>query len=76
LKCEILVGAKDKNPRKYKLQQINDGTPKYSSSIKQRINIVSKSSSNIDSIEKGLPEEAFLEEIHKLCSHRRDFGSK
>jgi len=76
LKREILVVAKDKNPRKYKLQQINDGIPKYSSSIKQTINIVSKSSPNIDSIKEGLPEEAFLEEIHKLCSHRRDFGSK
>jgi hypothetical protein len=75
LKRRIHVGAKDKNPRKCKLQQINDGTPKDSSFIKQTINIVSKSSPNIDSIET-LPEKAFLEEIHKLCSNMRDFGSK
>ena len=49
------VGAKDKNPRRCKLQQINDGTPKDSSSMKQTINIVSKSSLNIDSIKEGLP---------------------
>jgi len=55
LKREMSVGAKDKNPRRCKLQQINDGTPKDSSSMKQTINIVSKSSLNIDSIKEGLP---------------------
>jgi len=57
------VGAKDKNHRKWKLQQIDDDTPKDFSFIKQAINIVSKSSSNIDPPEEGPPKEAFLEEI-------------
>jgi hypothetical protein len=63
LKCRRLVGAKDKNHRKQKLQQIDDGTLKDSSSIKQTINIVSKSFPNIDSIEEGPLEETSLKEI-------------
>jgi hypothetical protein len=42
------IGPKDKNPRKQKLQQIDDGTPEDFLSIKQVINIMSKSSLNID----------------------------
>jgi hypothetical protein len=57
LKRKKPVGAKDKNPRKQKLQQIDDSTPEDSLSIKQAINIVSKSSSNIDSLEEGQPEK-------------------
>jgi hypothetical protein len=57
LKRKKPVGAKDKNPRKQKLQQIDDSTPEDSSSIKQAINIVSKSSSNIDPLEEGQPEK-------------------
>jgi hypothetical protein len=57
LKRQKPVGAKDKNPRKQKLQQIDDSTLEDSSSIKQAINIVSKSSSNIDPLEEGQPEK-------------------
>jgi len=57
LKRKKPVGAKHKNPRKQKLQQIDDSTPEDSSSIKQAINIVSKSSSNIDPLEEGQPEK-------------------
>jgi hypothetical protein len=47
------VPRKKKNPRKHKLQQIDDGTFKDSSSIKQALKIVLKSSSNIDSSKVG-----------------------
>jgi hypothetical protein len=57
LKRKKPVGAKHKNPRKQKLQQIDDSTPEDSLSIKQAINIVSKSSSNIDPLEEGQPEK-------------------
>ena len=58
MKHERLVGAKNKNPRKQKLQQIDDGTPEDFSSIKQTINIMLKSSLNIDP-----PEKVFFKKV-------------
>ena len=49
---DLLVLRKT-NPRKRKLQQIDYGTFEDSSSIKQAVNIVLKSSSNIDSPKVG-----------------------
>jgi hypothetical protein len=63
LKRERPVGAKDKNLRKQKLQQINDCTLEKSLSIKPATNIVSKSSFNIDHLEEKPPEEASPEKI-------------
>jgi hypothetical protein len=57
LKRKKPIDAKDKNPRKQKLQQIGDSTLEDSSFIKQAINIMSKSSSNNDSLEEGHPEK-------------------
>jgi len=56
-RLERLVGAKNKNLRKQKFQQIDDGTPEDSSSIKQTINIMLKSSFNITPPEKASPKE-------------------
>ena len=66
MKCERLVVAKDKNPRKQKSQQIDNSTLEESSTIKQAINIVSKSSLNIDSPKEKPLEEASLKEIKVL----------
>jgi len=63
LKCGRPVGAKNKNSRKQKLQQMDDDTPEDSSSIKQIIHIMSKSSLNINPIEEEPPEEASLKKI-------------
>ena len=57
LKREKLIGAKDKNPRKQKLQRIDDGILGESSSVKQTSNLVSKSSPSIEPHEEGLLEE-------------------
>ena len=67
LKRKRLVDPKDKNPRKQKLQQIDDGTSEDSSSIKQAINIMSKSSYNIDPLEEiQVPRnnEIFINYVH------------
>jgi len=60
------VGAKEKNLENKKLQQINYDTPKDSLSIKKAINIVSKSSPNIDPPEKEFVEEIQLPENNEI----------
>jgi hypothetical protein len=63
LKSGRPVGSKNKNSRKHKLQQMNNDTPEDSSSIKQTIHVMLKSSPNIDPIEEEPPKEASLKEI-------------
>jgi hypothetical protein len=66
LKRRRLVDVKDKNSRKQKLQQLDYGTPEDSSSIKQTINIMSKSSFNIDPIKERPFEEIQLPENDEI----------
>jgi len=63
LKSGRPVGSKNKNSRKHKLQQMDNDTPEDSSSIKQTIHVMLKSSPNIDPIEEEPPKEASLKEI-------------
>uniref|UniRef100_A0A6N2MKX9 Uncharacterized protein n=1 Tax=Salix viminalis TaxID=40686 RepID=A0A6N2MKX9_SALVM len=51
------IGAKDKNPRKQKLQQIDDDTLGESSPTNQTSNLMSRSSFKIDPLEEGPPKE-------------------